>query len=66
MDWQCVIINLIKKEESTKVEKITITSIEKLAPSKIPAELFDMQRCKKVSRKKMQAATKNMFEETLK
>ena len=58
--------DLVKKEESTKVEKITITSIEKLDPSKIPAELFDMPKCKKVSRKKMQAAAKNMFEETLK
>ena len=58
--------DLVKKEESTKVEKITITSIEKLDPSKIPAELFDMPKCKKVSRKKMQAAAKSMFEQTLK
>ena len=58
--------DLGKNEESTKVEKINITSIEALDPSKIPAGLFDMPRCKKASRQKMEAAAKEMFEKTLK
>ncbi len=55
-----------KNKESTKVEKITITSIEKLDPSKIPVALFDMPKCKKASRKEMEAAAKDMFEKTFK
>lgn len=58
--------DLVKKEESTKVEKINITSIEKLDSSKIPMALFDMPKCKKVSRKEMEAAAKDMFSKTLK
>ena len=58
--------DLVKKEESTKVEKINITSIEELDPSKIPGELFDMPKCKKASQKKMEAAAKEMFQKTLK
>ena len=49
-----------------KVEKITVTSIEELDPSKIPVELFDMPKCKKASQKKMGAAAKDMFEKNLK
>ncbi len=58
--------DLVKNEESTKVEKISVTSIEELDPSKLPVALFDMPKCKKVSRKKMEAAAKDMFEKTLK
>ena len=61
-----MIKDLVKNEESTKVEKISITSIEELDPSELPVALFDMPKCKKVSRKAMEAAGKNMFEKTLK
>ena len=59
-------IDLVKEEKSTKVEKINIRSIEELDASKIPAELFEMPKCKKVSRKKMAAAAKDMINKTLK
>ena len=58
--------DLVKNEESTKVEKISITSIEELNPSEIPVEAFDMPKCKKASQKEMKAAAKAMFEKNLK
>ena len=58
--------DLVKNVESTKIEKITITSIEELDPPKIPGGLFDMPKCKKASREKMEAAAKDMFEKNFK
>ena len=58
--------DLVNNKESKKVEKITITSIDKLDPAKIPAELFDIPKCDKASRKKMEAAAKEMFARTIK
>ena len=53
--------DLIKKEESTKSEKIEITSIEALDPSEIPLETFRVPKCKKVSQKEMQDTAKDML-----
>jgi hypothetical protein len=58
--------DLVKKKESTKTEKIEITSIEKLEPSNIPEETFLMPKCKKVSRKEMENTAKEMFLDILK
>ena len=58
--------DLEKNKESTKVEKITVKSIEELDSSKIPVELFDMPKCKKASQKEMEAAAKDMFQKNLK
>ena len=59
--WKNYLIDLIKKEESTKSEKIEITSIEALDPSEIPSETFRVPKCKKVSQKEMQDTAKDML-----
>jgi len=59
-------IDLVKKGESTKVEKIAITSIEELDPQQVPAALFELPKCDKVSRQKMEAAAKVMLKKTMK
>ena len=56
----------VKKEETTKTEKIEITSIEKLDPSKIPEETFLMPKCEKVSRKEMEKTAKGMLQDVMK
>ncbi len=59
-------IDLVKKTESTKVDKITVISIEALDPLQISEEVFKMPKCDKVSRQKMEAAAKVMLKKTLK
>ncbi len=51
----------IKKEKSTKSEKIELTSIEALDPSEIPSETFRVPKFKKVSQKEMQDTAKDML-----
>ena len=57
--------DLLNKEESTKTEKIEITKIEKLNPSKIPEETFRMPNCEKVSKKKMKEAAKDILKDVV-
>jgi len=58
--------DLEKEEESTKTEKIEITAIEKLDPSKLSEEAFRMPSCDKVSRKEMEETAVDMLKDVVK
>jgi len=58
--------DLLKDKESTKKEKIEITAIEKLDPSKLSEETFRMPSCDKVSREEMKETAKDMLKDIIK
>ncbi len=68
LKWEAVIRkkDLLKEKASTKTEKIEVTSIENLDPSKIPDETFLMPKCQKVSRKEMEKTAKDMLQDIIK
>lgn len=58
--------DLLKEKESTKKEKIEITAIEMLDPSKLSEETFRPPSCEKVSRKEMKETAKDMLKDVVK
>jgi len=56
------VTNVIKNEEDTYSEKTRVVTVEKLKPSDIPKQTFDMPKCKTISKKEMRDTAKDLFE----
>lgn len=56
------VTNVIKNKEDIYSEKTRIVTIEKLKPSDISKQIFDMPKCKTISKKEMRDTAKDLFE----
>jgi hypothetical protein len=56
------VTNVIKNEEDTYSEKTQVVTIEKLKPSDIHKQTFQIPDCKKISKKEIRDTAKDLFE----
>lgn len=56
------VTNVIKNREDITTEKTRVVTIEKLKPSDIPKQTFQMPKCKKLSKKEMRSTAMELFE----
>ena len=53
--------NMIKNEEEITTQKSRIVTVDKLKPTDIPKDTFDMPKCKSISKKEMRDTAKELF-----
>ena len=56
------VTNVIKNREDITTEKTRVVTIEKLKSSDIPKQIFQMPKCKKISKKEMRSTAMELFE----